>query len=43
MEMLRKWEVPDNMVARCFVILGYHAGDYPAEKPRRAGREKIVE
>jgi hypothetical protein len=42
-QMLQDWQVPDNMVARCFVILGYNAGDYPAEKPRRPGRAKIIQ
>jgi nitroreductase len=41
-KMLRDWEVPDNMVARCFVILGYTAGEYPTEKPRKLGRVKII-
>lgn len=41
--LLREWEVPDNYIARCFVLLGYVNGDYPGEKPRRAGRCKIVE
>jgi nitroreductase len=42
-QMLQDWQVPDNMLARCFVILGYNAGDYPAEKPRRPGRAKIIQ
>jgi nitroreductase len=41
--MLARWEVPEHMIARCFVILGYHSGPYPAEKPRKSGRVKIVE
>ena len=41
--MLRAWGVPENYVARCFVLLGYVDGEYPGEKPRRAGRCKIVE
>ena len=41
--MLREWGVPDNYIARCFVLLGYVDGAYPGEKPRRAGRGKIVE
>ena len=41
--MLRAWGVPENYVARCFVLLGYVRGEYPGEKPRRAGRGKIVE
>lgn len=41
--MLREWGVPENYIARCFVLLGYVDGEYPGEKPRRAGRSKIVE
>lgn len=41
--MLREWGVPENCIARCFVLLGYVDGEYPGEKPRRAGRSKIVE
>lgn len=42
-EWLREWDVPENYIARCFVLLGYVNGEYPKEKPRRAGRSKIVE
>lgn len=42
-ELLRAWGVPEHYTARCFVLLGYVNGDYPGEKPRRAGRSKIVE
>ena len=41
--LLRAWGVPENYIARCFVLLGYVNGGYPGEKPRRAGRSKIVE
>jgi nitroreductase len=41
-QMLAEWGVPENMVARCFVILGYADGVYPGEKPRRPGRTKII-
>jgi nitroreductase len=41
-QMLADWGVPENMVARCFVILGYAAGEYPGEKARRPGRTKII-
>lgn len=40
---LKQWNVPDNYIARCFVLLGYCKGDYPAEKPRKPGRSLIVE
>jgi nitroreductase len=41
-QMLAEWGVPENMVARCFVILGYADGVYPGEKPRSPGRTKII-
>ena len=40
---LSAWHVLEGYVARCFVILGYCDGSYPAPKPRRAGRCLIVE
>lgn len=42
-DLLRAWGVPENYIARCFVALGYAAGEYPREKPRKAGRSIIVE
>jgi nitroreductase len=42
-QLLRAWEVPEGMIARCFVTLGYHAGEYPAEKRRRDGRARVIE
>jgi nitroreductase len=41
-KMLSEWGIPDNMIARCFVILGYQNGTYPAEKPRRPGRTLLI-
>ncbi len=41
--LLQEWDIPENYVARCFVLLGYVDGDYPNGKPRKAGRMKIVE
>lgn len=41
--LLREWGVPENYIARCFVLLGYVSGEYPEEKPRKAGRIQIVE
>lgn len=41
-EILRNWGIPDTMAARCFVILGYINGDYPASKPRKEGRYRII-
>ncbi len=42
-QLMREWNVPDNYVPRCFVLLGYHRGEYPAVKPRRDGRTRIIE
>jgi nitroreductase len=42
-ELLKKWQVPENYSAICFVILGYIDGDAPKTKPRREGRVKIIE
>ena len=41
-KILRNWGIPDTMTARCFVILGYIDGDYPASKPRKDGRYMII-
>ena len=41
-ELLKKWEVPQNYSAICFVILGYIDGEQPHTKPRRPGRVKII-
>ncbi len=40
---LREWDIPENYIARCFVLLGYCEGEYPQPKPRKAGRSKIIE
>lgn len=40
---LKRWEIPENFVARCFVLLGYCDGPYPTGKPRVPGLVKIVE
>ena len=42
-ELQKKWGVPEEFEARCFVLLGYCKGDYPVEKPRKPGRSIIVE
>ena len=42
-KILNDWDVPDTMVARCFVILGYAKGDYPQEKPRKENRALIID
>lgn len=41
--LMESWEIPENYTARCFVLLGYCRGAYPAPKPRRAGRIKIID
>ena len=42
-EFLRRWDIPESYVARCFVLLGYVDGAYPEAKPRVPERIKIVE
>ena len=42
-KLLQKWNIPEDYEPRCFVLLGYCRGDYPAEKPRKPGRGIIVE
>lgn len=41
--LLKRWEIPDNYSAICFVILGYIDGEQPVSKPRKPGRVKIDE
>ncbi|MCR5596099.1 MAG: nitroreductase family protein [Lachnospiraceae bacterium] len=41
--LMKEWEVPDNYVCECFVILGYIDGEPPISKPRKPGRVKIVD
>lgn len=40
---MKKWGVPENYSAVCFVILGYIDGEQPHRKPRRENRVKIIE
>jgi nitroreductase len=42
-KLLHDWNIPDNYIARCFVLLGYCDGEYPAPKPRREMRSIIIE
>lgn len=42
-QLMREWGIPENYIPRCFVLLGYVNGDYPAPKSRKAGRSRIVE
>jgi nitroreductase len=41
-QLLEQWKIPEGYIARCFVLLGYCDGEYPKEKPRKAGRTMIV-
>ena len=41
--LLREWNIPEDMVARCFVTLGYPLGEYPMPKPRKDSRTLIID
>ena len=41
--LLQEWNIPENYIARCFVLLGYCEGEYPKEKPRKENRCRIIE
>ncbi|MCM1322398.1 MAG: nitroreductase family protein, partial [Prevotella sp.] len=41
--LLKDWGVPENYIARCFVIVGYLDGEMPQPKPRKQDRSKIIE
>ena len=40
--LLKDWGVPENYIARCFVILGYIDGEQPHAKPIQQYRSKII-
>lgn len=42
-QLMQQWNVPENYVPRCFVLLGYCKGDYPREKARKPNRTLIIE
>ena len=42
-KLLQDWGVPENYIARCFVILGYIDGEQPHAKPINTNRSKIIE
>jgi len=42
-DLLYKWNIPDNYIARCFVVLGYIDGKEPTAKPINKDRIKIVD
>lgn len=41
--LLSEWNIPEDMVARCFVTLGYPLGEYPMLKPRKDSRTLIID
>jgi len=41
--LLKEWNIPENYIARCFVLLGYCEGEYPNAKPRKENRSRIIE
>lgn len=41
--LLSEWNIPEDMVARCFVTLGYPLGEYPKPKPRKDSRTLIID
>ena len=41
--LLRDWNIPENYIARCFVILGHIDGEQPHAKPINYDRRKIIE
>ena len=40
--LLKNWGIPENYIARCFVILGYIDGEQPHAKPIQQNRSKII-
>jgi len=42
-KLLEEWNIPDALVARCFVTLGYCEGEYPSVKERKENRTLIIE
>ena len=40
--LLKKWGIPENFIARCFVVLGYIDGEPPHAKPISPNRSKII-
>lgn len=41
-QLMKEWDIPEDYIARCFVLLGYIDGPYPSMKPRKEGRIQIV-
>jgi nitroreductase len=42
-KLLADWGIPETYTARCFILLGYCDGEYPAPKPRKGSRNIILE
>lgn len=40
---MKEWNIPENYIACCFVLLGYCKGEYPIAKPRKENRIIIIE
>ena len=40
---MKEWDVPENYIARCFVLLGYCEGEYPKGKERKEKSYRIIE
>lgn len=40
---MKEWDVPENYIARCFVLLGYCDGEYPIGKERKEKSYRIIE
>lgn len=39
---MKEWDVPENYIARCFVLLGYCEGEYPKGKERKENSYRII-
>lgn len=39
---MKEWDVPENYIARCFVLLGYCEGEYPKGKERKEYSYRII-
>ena len=39
---MKEWDVPENYIARCFVLLGYCEGEYPKGKERKEKSYRII-
>ena len=39
---MKEWDVPENYIARCFVLLGYCEGEYRKGKERKENSYRII-